>query len=159
MDIFIRHRNTLETVRRLLWLIIFLGLIGIQAELVIEKHTETIWQIIPVLLIALALVVLGWIYVDQRGAPVRVWQVLMLLFVLSGFVGFGLHWRGKIEFKRESDSSLSGARLFWEAMKSQSPPALAPGAMIQLGLLGLVYAYRHPALRPGPKGVSGGGNE
>jgi len=32
-------------------------------------------------------------------------------------------------------------------MTAKTPPALAPGAMIQLGLLGLVYTYRHPFIR------------
>ena len=43
--------------------------------------------------------------------------------------------------------------LFWKAMAAKTPPALAPGAMTQLGLLGLAYAFRHPALgRPGAGG-------
>jgi hypothetical protein len=70
----------------------------------------------------------------------------MLLFVLSGATGIVLHCRAKIEFKREVDPSLGGVGLFWEAMKSQAPPALAPGVMIQMGLLGLAYIYRHPGL-------------
>jgi hypothetical protein len=32
-------------------------------------------------------------------------------------------------------------------MKAKAPPALAPASMIQLGLLGLLYTYRHPSLR------------
>ena len=29
---------------------------------------------------------------------------------------------------------------------SGATPTLAPGAMVELGLLGLAYTYRHPAL-------------
>ena len=32
-------------------------------------------------------------------------------------------------------------------MTAKAPPALAPAGMIQMGLLGLLYTYRHPALR------------
>jgi hypothetical protein len=44
------------------------------------------------------------------------------------------------------DPSLSGWPLFVKVVTAKAPPALAPGVMVQLGLLGLVYTYRHPAL-------------
>jgi len=31
-------------------------------------------------------------------------------------------------------------------VEATAPPALSPGLLVQLGLLGLVYTYRHPAL-------------
>ena len=31
-------------------------------------------------------------------------------------------------------------------MRAKVPPVLAPGVMVQLGFVGLLYAYRHPAL-------------
>jgi hypothetical protein len=40
---------------------------------------------------------------------------------------------------------MKGMDLLSKAMTGAAP-ALAPGAMIQLGLLGLVYTFRHPAL-------------
>jgi hypothetical protein len=43
---------------------------------------------------------------------------------------------------------LAGWELFKEAMTGATP-ALAPGAMVQLGLIGLAWSYRHPALVPG----------
>jgi hypothetical protein len=33
-----------------------------------------------------------------------------------------------------------------KSITSKAPPALAPAAMIQMGLLGLLYTYKHPAL-------------
>ncbi|HYJ16246.1 MAG TPA: hypothetical protein VE170_12200 [Candidatus Limnocylindria bacterium] len=30
---------------------------------------------------------------------------------------------------------------------AKAPPLLAPGSMVQLGLLGLAYTYKHPALK------------
>jgi hypothetical protein len=36
--------------------------------------------------------------------------------------------------------------LFSTVMTAKAPPAMAPGAMVQLGLIGLVYCYRHPAI-------------
>ena len=70
----------------------------------------------------------------------------MALFVASGFVGVALHFEGNAEFQREIDPSINGLDLFWKVMRAKAPPALAPGAMVELGLLGLVYAFKHPAL-------------
>jgi len=57
-----------------------------------------------------------------------------------------LHYRGNVEFERERDPSLSGLALVWEALRGATP-SLAPGAMAQLGLLGLAITWRHPAAR------------
>jgi len=154
-----RHRNTLETLRRFILAILLLGLLGVGAELLLVGHTEEPTQWVPLILIALAFVVLGWHAVSRGTAPVRVWQALMVLFMISGVVGTGLHWNGKMEFKKESNPSLTGITLFREAMKSESPPALAPGVMIQIGLLGLAYAFRHPALVPRSKHPSSNSGE
>jgi hypothetical protein len=70
----------------------------------------------------------------------------MAACVVAGAVGFYLHMRGNFEFELESNPSLRGAALVWEALKGATP-SLAPGALAQLGLLGLVAAHRHPALR------------
>jgi hypothetical protein len=43
-----------------------------------------------------------------------------------------------MEFQRESDPSIGGLALVRKVMLAHSPPALAPGSMILLGLFGLV---------------------
>jgi hypothetical protein len=50
-----------------------------------------------------------------------------------------LHFQGSAEFKLESNPTLKGWELFWAAMRSKAPPPLAPGVMIQLGLIGLAF--------------------
>jgi hypothetical protein len=131
--------------RRFLFFILLLALVGTGAELFLVGHTEDAWQWVPVLLIPLAILLLAWMAAAPTAKLVRAWQGFMFLFLVSGFLGLGLHWKSKLEFKKETDPSLTGMKLFWEAMKPQSPPALAPGIMLQIGLLGLAYAYRHPA--------------
>jgi hypothetical protein len=86
--------------------------------------------------------------VALKRAPraVRFFQVIMSLCVVTGAIGVYLHYRGNVEFELERDGSLRGLRLFWEAIRGATP-SLAPGALSQLGLLGLAYTYRHPALR------------
>ena len=69
----------------------------------------------------------------------------MLLFLVIGILGVFLHLKGNVEFALERNPSLSGASLAWKALRGATP-ALAPGALAQLGLIGLLFTYRHPAL-------------
>jgi hypothetical protein len=73
---------------------------------------------------------------------------VMLLFLVIGALGVYLHYRGNVEFATERDPSLTGLRLLWKALRGATP-SLAPGALAQIGLLGLVFTYRHPALTDG----------
>ena len=70
----------------------------------------------------------------------------MAFFLLAGIVGMALHFQANLEFQTELDPSASGFPLWLKAARAKAPPALAPGVMVQLGLLGLVYTFRHPAL-------------
>ena len=74
----------------------------------------------------------------------RALQILMILFVMGGLLGFVLHYRGSMEFQLEVNPDLSGLELFLKAIRAKAPPALGPSAMIYLGLLGLAYAFRYP---------------
>jgi hypothetical protein len=125
--------------------ILVLGLAGTATELVLLQHYGDWWQITPIALIALALLVLLWHGVTRGTASLRAIQAVMVLFLFSGLIGIGLHYSANAEFEAEMDPSLAGLRLLRESM-SGATPALAPGTMVQLGLLGLVYTYRHPRL-------------
>ena len=114
------------------------------AELVLLQHTGSAWELIPLVLIGLALVILSWHAITQHPASVRAVQGVMALFLIAGLAGIALHYQSSMEFKLETNAALSGWALFWAVMSAKTPPALAPGSMIQLGLLGLVYTYEHP---------------
>jgi len=64
--------------------------------------------------------------------------------LVVGALGIYFHLRGNVEFALERDPSLTGAGLIWKALRGATP-ALAPGALAQLGLLGLLFSYKHPA--------------
>jgi hypothetical protein len=136
----------LASLRRFLLLLLALGLAGIGAELLALAHYEDSWQFVPLVLIVLAFVVIGWHVFDGGAASVRVLRVVMVMFVAAGVAGIVLHYRGSMEFQLEIDPSQSHWTLFTKIIRAKAPPALAPGAMAQLGLLGLAYAFRHPAL-------------
>jgi len=142
-----KPREQTGALRGILLTIFLLGVLGTGAELLLLEHTESLWQRVPLLLIVFSLATLILHAAIRRAASVRIFQATMILFLLSGVAGLLLHYQGNVEFKSETNPSLAGLELFWEAMKGKAPPALAPGVMIQIGLLGLAYTYRHPALR------------
>jgi len=136
----------LNRARRLLLGILLLGLAGTFAELLLLNHVEDQRQWIPLMLIGTSFLVLGWHGVRRSATSTRAFRWIMVGFLASGLVGVYFHYQGSAEFKLESNPSLNGWALVWAAIRAKSPPLLAPGAMIQLGLLGLAYTYRHPAL-------------
>lgn len=130
--------------RLLLWIFVF-GAAGAGMELILIKHMEDSWQWTPLVLLGVSLPLAVWCMAAPSALPVRVFRVWMILFVVSGFTGLWLHYQGNVEFELEMYPTMKGFQLFWEAVKGATP-ALAPGAMILLGLLGWLYTHRHPAL-------------
>lgn len=137
------------TLRPLLLALVGIGAAGLEVELLLLKHYDSAWQFTPLVLLGVVLVAAALVWRRPSPRTVRFFQAIMLLCVVAGAVGLFLHYRGNVEFELERESSLQGLRLFWKAVRGATP-ALAPGAMAQLGLLGLVYCYRHPALRRDP---------
>ena len=135
-------------IRRLLLLILALGMVGTGSDLLLIAHYEGEWQLPPLVLIAVALPIVVWLTLRTRPGwlAIVLLRVTMVLFMCVGALGVLLHYNGNREFQKEIDPGLSGLPLFVKVMTAKAPPALAPGVMVQLGLLGLVYTYRHPAL-------------
>jgi hypothetical protein len=92
--------------------------------------------------------VLVWHGLDRGPTPVRALQVVMTTFAFAGLAGLTLHYKGNVEFELEMYPSRAGFELFREAMMGATP-ALAPGSMIQIALIGLAYSYSHPRLTRG----------
>lgn len=117
----------LRTLRRGMLGLVVLGTAGISVELVVLEHYTDWNQLIPVVVAAAGLLAAtGMAIVPGLGA-LRVWQFTMLLYVGTGITGITMH--GDV------------------VTETVTPPLLAPGLFAQLGLLGLLYTYRHPAAR------------
>lgn len=132
------------SLRTFVFAIIVIGIVGLIAELFLIDHMESLTQWIPVAVLAAGLASSIWLAVRPGTAALRTFQVLMALFVVSGLAGLYFHFAGNVEFALERDSTLSGVQLAWKALRGATP-ALAPGALAQLGLLGLAYTYTRPA--------------
>ena len=132
--------------RRMLLGLVFLGAVGLLVELGLLEHFDSATQWIPLALLVVVVGAVVAVYVRGGRGTVRFFQGVMALCVVTGVIGVYLHYRGNVEFELERDGSLHGLHLFWEAIRGATP-ALAPGALSQLGLLGLAYTFRHPAFR------------
>ncbi len=136
------------SLRQLLLLVVFIGVVGLEVELALLRHADSFTQWIPHVTLFIGLISTAAVYFRPRPATLKVFQLVMLTFLTVGILGVILHLKGNLEFALERDPSLSGARLLWKALRGATP-ALAPGALAQLGVLGLLYPYKHPALAGG----------
>ena len=141
-----RPKADAETVvleRLRLWVlgVIVLGLIGTMTELILLEHDEQALQFVPLVLMVLGAVALVWNVVGKSTASLRALQIVMGLFVLSGFVGMAAHFNGSLEYQLELNPDLSTWELVEKILHAKAPPLLAPGMMMQMGLLGLAYAF------------------
>jgi len=126
--------------RWILWVLV-LGLAGVEAELLLLEHYEDPWQLIPIILVALAAVVLIWQARQRDAASLLALRSIMVLFLIAGFLGLALHFRGAAQFQLEIDPAIGTWDLVGKVMRAKAPPLLAPGVMLQLGLIGLAYAF------------------
>ena len=129
-----------ERLGRWLFWVLVLGLSGTATELLLLQHYEDPWQVVPLALIPLAIVALARHRRRRDSGSLHTLQVLMVLFLAAGVLGVALHFDGASEFQREIDPAIGAWDLVKKVMRAKAPPVLAPGVMLQLGLIGLVYA-------------------
>lgn len=133
------------SLRQVLLLLVLFGNVGLVAELLLLGHTESFNQWIPLIVLALGAVITLVVMFRPGYRAIRVFQLVMASFLMAGMLGLYLHYRGNVEFALERYPDASGLDLMWKALRGATP-TLAPGALAQLGLMGLVYTYKHPAL-------------
>ena len=141
-----RDARVLSIIRYALLALVALGTAGMVTELMLIGHHEDANQLIPLWVAAAGLLSLVAVAIRPSVGTLRLLQFVMLAYLGTGVIGITLHFKANAEFQREIDPSLGGLALFWKVVEATAPPALAPGVMVQLGLLGLVYTYKHPAL-------------
>ena len=132
-------------IRRCILAALMFGVLGSNIELLLIEHYEEVSQFVPIVLMGFALLVILWHGLRPSATNLRVLQVTMMLFLIAGTVGIVLHFRGAAEFQWELDPSQSVWNVFKKVMRAKAPPVLAPGILLQLGIIGLVYGHGHPA--------------
>ncbi len=140
------QQDTVAVIRQALLFILVLGNVGVAAELLLLKHTDGFWQLIPFALIGMTLLVTAWYGLSRSRSSLRTLRVILVFCFVSGGVGVVQHFRGNLVYAAESNPSISGRELYLEAIMG-STPALAPGTMVLLALIGLAFVFRHPVFR------------
>lgn len=137
--------EAVSLIRRGLLALLAFGCVGLLGELVILEHYEELNQYAPLVLLSLTLLTILWYWITGGRPSLRTLQVISLCLIVSGAIGVYFHLTGNIEATTEFEPDLAGLP-FWVDVIRGAAPSLAPGTMVQFGLLGLLYAYRHPAL-------------
>ena len=106
-------------------------------------HVEDAWQLVPLVLLGVGVAALTWNAARPSAWSVMLFRLTAVLMVAGGLLGVVLHYQSNVEFELEMYPDLGGVQLVREALTG-AIPALAPGALIQLGLVGLAYTY-HPS--------------
>ena len=119
------HEPRLDTTRRMLGAIFLFGSFGTGAELMLMGTPRAYGKT-------------SRSSSSQSGAAartggaqagltqLRAFQLVLILFVVSGVAGVLLHYKGNTEFELELNPDLSGVALFSESMRAQLrrwPPA------------------------------------
>ena len=138
--------HTLGRLRTLLLGLVVVSASGLVLELILLEHWEEWRQWVPLTLLALSAVSAATLLWRPGPGLLRAFRSVMVLALLSGVLGSVFHYQSNAELEREIHPELSGVPLV-RASLGGGTPTLAPGAMIQLALLGLLAVYRHPARR------------
>ena len=130
------EESRLASLRKILLVILAFGMIGTVTELILLKHSEDVYQWIPLVLLGVGLPVLAWQGVRGGVLSLRLLRWLMCGFVAAGIAGVYFHFQGSAEFKLESQPNLAGMALFWAAITQRAATAGArlDGAVGTLGL-------------------------
>jgi hypothetical protein len=117
-----------------------LAVVGTAAELVLLSHYEDAWQQVPLVVLAAGLGAALWQEIRRTPGSARLFQVTMALFIAAGMLGMLLHYQSNREFELETYPTMAGLELLRETLTG-AIPALAPGALIHIGLIGFAYGY------------------
>ena len=138
---------SLPLLRTLILALLVFGMTGAIAELMLLEHFESPWQWAPLIALGLGLAAVAAHLTVRSAATIRLIRGTMAAMVGIGLLGLVQHLRGNLEFELEIRPGLEGWDLLWESLQGATP-VLAPGVLIQLGLLGLIFTLRHPRLSP-----------
>ncbi len=96
----------LERVRALLLAVVVIGMAGTAVDLLLLEHYEDVWQIPPLLMVALGIVVVAWVWFSGSAPAVTAMRITMVLFLATGAAGLVFHYNGNTEFQHEMDPTL-----------------------------------------------------
>ena len=141
------HPTTIA-LRRFALVLAGLGVVGTVPELLLLHHYNGKDQLIPFFTLGLSGIALIVVVIRQTASTIRALQVVMILTILSSGIGVLEHLKANARnagtlqngerFPTSINAIISGFDGFAQL--------LAPGVLVQVGLLGLAFTYRHPKI-------------
>ncbi|MFT5143216.1 MAG: peptidoglycan/LPS O-acetylase OafA/YrhL [Rhodothermales bacterium] len=129
-----------DPIKKALTGLFVLGTAGAGTELLLLGHYEDWTQWIPLTLLTFGLGI-SLVTLIAPGRRSQIWFRWMgIVYAAGGLLGIFLHLKGNREFELEMYPDLGGAKLMGEALTGATP-ALAPGVMVQLGLLAIIITF------------------
>lgn len=107
-------------------------------ELLFLSHYEDRWQIFPLAVLASVFVLTVIVWLKNSRRIQRIFLLLLGVCIISGLLGVYFHLAANVEFEAELRPSQSSLTTFLKSFHG-ALPALAPGSMIVLGLIGFLY--------------------
>ena len=140
----ISDAQTLRCVRLLILAAIAAALIVTEAELLFVGHTgSNNGQVIAVVLVSLGLITVSCHAILRNTSSIVVLRLTMYLFLIFGIDGLFTHYHWAVQSALKSQPTLVGMPLVYATLSGKIP-LLAPGMLIEIGLLGLIYTFQHP---------------
>lgn len=139
--------DTLALLRGIILALVAFEALGLLAELVLLEHFKSPSQVIPFALLGLTLITSALVYRARSTTTLRAFQVVMGLSILGGALGLWEHLEGNLGFSLELHPQMGLFERAWDVL-SGATPVLAAGVLVQMGLLGLAYTFRHPLFSP-----------
>lgn len=133
-----RNTNTSASLTRIIIGALLFMMVGTAFELILIDHYEDWQQLIPLVCIAIAMILVGVLFIYRHSILIAVFKLVLGLTALSGFYGTYLHLQANYEFEQEMRPTAAGWDLFTESL-SGALPSLAPGSMIVLALIGYSF--------------------
>lgn len=131
---------TLAWWQRILLLILLFSAGATLVELLLLEHIEEWQQLIPVALLAVAAVAIVILLVTSARWAVQLVRVVLAICFASALLGMYFHYQANVEFVLERHPRMAGMELFKNAMMG-AMPALSPGVMAQLALIGWLATF------------------
>ncbi len=129
------NHSLVHRAKRFSIVIYVLTSLGLMTELLLESHYEEFWQVLPLVVISLGLMILlAYQYWTISILKISN-KIMVILLILTGCVGVFFHLKNNWGFELEIYPHLKGWELFRKTLTG-AIPVLAPGALVILGLLG-----------------------
>ena len=125
--------NELRRTRKFLTWILGIASCGLTLDLFLIAHYETIWQLLPIALLSISIMILFLTWLFFRYWLIKAQFILSIMVTVTGLIGSWLHFQSNMDFELEMYPDLSSRELIWNALTG-ALPVMAPCALIPYGL-------------------------